>query len=258
MQNESTSYVIEEIERDEFMAVERDFINLETGDETNHGQIYTGANDTVQTDWPLAPSTIHVYVNGMMLDSTEYIRFNNNKIMFNVDVCGLQQLPKNKMICLPEHILEKPHEVAELERLYETKQVIRIIEDKPYYIPTSSRDTILIEKRADTSIRVVTYDVLSVSYGTLDFTQDFYDIPETLVTSADLIKIYINGVRYEGEYTTTASNGARGIKLLDPDALKIDPLYQHFLRFPDEAEKYEQTYGKAYERQIDRITFEWR
>lgn len=258
MQNESTSYVIEEIERDEFMAVERDFINLETGDETNHGQIYTGANDTVQTDWPLAPSTVHVYVNGMMLDSTEYIRFNNNKIMFNVDVCGLQQLPKNKMICLPEHILEKPHEVAELERLYETKQVIRIIEDKPYYIPTSSRDTILIEKRADTSIRVVTYDVLSVSYGTLDFTQDFYDIPETLVTSADLIKIYINGVRYEGEYTTTASNGARGIKLLDPDALKIDPLYQHFLRFPDEAEKYEQTYGKAYERQIDRITFEWR
>ena len=262
MYNESTSYVIERIERDEFMSAYRDFINLETGkNNTDHTQLYGLANDTVITDFTLAPATVHVYWNGVLLENTEYCKFDNNKVMFNGNVCGLQQLPslERKMECLPEHVPERDIYLdGGYFYKYQTKQVVRIIEDRPYYIPTSSRDTILIEKRNDTSIKMITYDVLSVSYSSGDFTQDFYDLPESLFITGDYIKIYINGVRYEGEYKIIRTGGIKGIKLMSSDALVIDPLYQHFLRYPDELENYKMTYNKEYTRQIDRITFEWR
>ena len=259
MMNESTSIVVERIERDEFLSAYRDFIYLETNkQDTDHVQIYGAANDTVEVDWALAPATVHVYLNGVLLENQDYCKFSNNKVMFNVDVCGIQQLPKNKVVCLPDFLSDKDRK--EIESLYELKpkQIIRIIEDKPYYIPTSSRDTILIEKRNDTSIKSVTFDVLVTSYSTYEFNQDFYDVPESLVNTGDLIKIYINGVRYEGEYKIVRYGGVKGIKLMETGALNMDPLYQHFLRFPAELEKYKAMYQKDYERQIDRITFEWR
>ena len=259
MQHESTSYVIERLERSEFLSAYRDFIDLDVGEGNDHSQIFKSINDTIETDFKLAPATVNVYQNGVLLESSEYCRFNNNKVMFNTDVCGLQQLPdlQNMMFSVPEHVSEDLR--YELENiLYKKKNVLRIIEDKAYYIPTSRRDTILIEKRDDTLIRSVTYEIQRISYDTYEFTQDFYDIPDSLMNTADYIKIYINGVRYEGEYILTRTGGIKGIKLLEANCLVIDPIYTYFNMNPKELIKYQNTYNKDYIRQVDKITFEWR
>ena len=258
MQNESTSYVIERLEKNEFMSAYRDFIYLETDNDNDHGQIYKPINDTIETDFVMAPGTVHVYHNGVLLAPEDYCKFDNNKVMFNVDVCGLQQLPdmEIKMRSIPEHVSDELKQ--ELEVLLQRKQVIRIIEDTAYYIPTSARDTILIEKRPDTSIKTATYEILTSSYGTQEFTRDYYDIPISLLNTGDYVKIYINGVRYEGEYTFTNSGGIRGIKLLESNALVMDPLYTHLISHAKDLEKYKSTYNKDYKRQVDKITFEWR
>ena len=100
-------------------------------------------------------------------------RFNNNKILFNIDVCGLQQLPSAEKMAesLPDHLsrLEK----IDYELKLKNKQVLRIIEDKPYYIPTSSRDIILVEKRQDMSIRSITYELLDSSSGLIVIVSSF-------------------------------------------------------------------------------------
>lgn len=259
MQHESTSYLIERLERNEFQSAYRDFINLEQGYGNKHSQILGTINDTVETDFNLAPGVVNVYQNGVLLQPNEYCRFNNNKIMFNVDVCGLQQLPEiDTMIrSIPNHISEEMK--YELENvLYKKDSILRIIEDTAYYIPTSNRDTILIEKRDDTSIRTATYDILDISYNTQEFSQDFYDIPDSLIDTGDYIKIYINGVRYEGEYELSRKGGVKGIKLLEPNFLVIDPILTHFSMNPIDAIEYKNTHNHEYKRQIDKITFEWR
>jgi hypothetical protein len=78
------------------------------------------------------------------------------------------------------------------------------------------------------------------------------------MNTADYIKIYINGVRYEGEYMLTRAGGIKGIKLLEANCLVIDPIYTYFNMNPKELIKYQETYNKDYKRQIDKITFEWR
>ena len=262
MQKEHTSYVIEKVERGEFVAANRDYIYLETNIISDHGQIYRAAQDTVEVDFTLAPGTTHVYLNGVLLPYEDYCKFDNNKIMFNLDVCGLQQLPRpeNMALALPEHLSD--YDRKYYETIYGNaigrKRVLRLIKDKMYYVPTSSRDTILIEKRADTSIKSVTYDVLSISYSSLEFTQDYYDIPDSLMNTADHIKIYINGVYYDGGYALSRAGGIKGIKLTDPNALKMDPIYEYFSAHPQDAQKYFETTGQKYERAIDKITFEWR
>ena len=258
MKHETISHVVERLERDEFMAAYRDFIYLESGTERDHSQIYKPINDTIEVDWALAPAMINVYQNGVLLHPSEYCKFNGNKIMFNSDICGLQQLPdiENMMRSIPDHVSEELK--YELENvLYKKKNVLRIIEDTAYYIPTSGRDTILIEKRDDMTIKTVSYDVLKISYETKEFTQDFYDIPDSLMNTADYIKIYINGVKYEGEYMLIRDGGVKGIRLTSRDALIRDPLYDYFSMHPKALKEYEDHYGE-YIMEQDRITFEWR
>ena len=259
MQKESTSYVVERIERNEFLAAYRDYIYLDVGEGKDHNQIFKTVNDSIETDFSLVPATVNVYQNGVLLNPSEYCRFSNNKIMFNGNVCGLQQLPsKGHMIsAIPEHVSKEVRDELE-NNLYDSKNIIRLIEDKAYYIPTSSRDTILIEKRDDTSIRSATYEILASTYKTQEFDQDYYDIPDSLVNSADYIKIYINGVRYEGEYELSRAQGKKGIKLLESNALVMDPLYEYLNMNYDKLEAYNRTYNEAYIRQKDEITFEWR
>ena len=258
MQNEHTSYAIEKIERDEFVAAHRDFIYLEAGPTNTHPQIYKATQDTVEADFLLVPGTTNIYLNGVLLAYEDYCKFDNNKIMFNVDVCGLQQLPKPERMaeCLPEDMSAK--EKDEYAYLLRKKQVIRLIEDMPYYIPTDSRDVILIEKRNDMSIKSVTYDILTTSYNSFEFTKDYYDMPDSLMNTTDFVKIYINGVYYDEGYTFTNRGGIKGIQLLGKNALTIDPIYEFFTRNPEEAEKYLQENGKKYQRAVDKITFEWR
>ena len=268
MQSEQTSYIIEKIERGERIAAYRDYIYLETNkQDSNHSQILGTIQETIETDFLLVPGTVNVYLNGVLLDYSDYCKFDNNRIMFNVDVCGLQQLPKlSKMIeSLPDFLSEEERE--EYSTLLGKKQVTRVITDKAYYVPTSSRDTIMVEKRGDTSIKTITYDILDISYPdafnssnarALDFSQDFYDIPDSLINSGDYIKIYINGVLYDNGYKVTRDNGKKAIKLTDVSVLKMDPVRKYFDEYPEEEYKYEQEHGRKYRRTIDRITFEWR
>ena len=258
MQHEHTSYAIEKIERDEFVAAHRDFIYLEAGPTNTHPQIYKATQDTIEADFLLVPGTTNIYLNGVLLAYEDYCKFDNNKIMFNVDVCGLQQLPKPERMaeCLPEDMSAKDKD--EYTYLLKKKQVIRLIEDIPYYIPTESRDVILVEKRNDMSIKSVTYDILTTSYNSFEFTKDYYDMPDSLMSTTDFVKIYINGVYYDEGYTFTNRGGIKGIQLLGKNALTIDPIYEFFTRNPEEAEKYLQLHGEKYQRSIDKITFEWR
>ena len=258
MQQEHTSYAIEKIERDEFVAAHRDWVYLEVNRTGTHQQIYKATQDTIEADFLLAPGTVNIYLNGQLLAYEDYCKFDNNKIMFNVDVCGLQQLPApEKMLNhLPENLSKEDR--FEYELLFKKKQMIRLIEDNIYYIPTDSRDTILIEKRNDMSIKSVTYDVLISSYNTFEFTKDYYDMPDSLMNTTDFVKIYINGIYYDEGYTFTNAGGIKGIRLLGKDALTIDPIYEYFLKNPEAAEEYLHENGKKYQRAVDKITFEWR
>lgn len=258
MQREHTSYAIERIERDEFVAAHRDWIHLDANRIGTHQQIYRAAQDTVETDFYLVPGTVNIYLNGQLLSYDDYCKFSNNKVMFNMDVCGLQQLPSvdKMMTYLPDRF--SVEEKLEYQTLYNKKQVIRLIEDKMYYIPTDTRDTILIEKRDDTSIKSVTYDVLISSYTSYEFSKDYYDMPDSLMNTTDFVKIYINGIYYDEGYVFTNNGGIKGIKLLGKGALTIDPVYEFLQRNPEEADKYLRENGTKYKRTIDKITFEWR
>ena len=263
MKKEVITYIVEKIEREESIATYRDFINLETKrQDINHIQIYKPIQDTIEVDYSLAPGTTHVYLNGVLLSYDEYCKFNNNKILFNIDVCGLQQLPSAEKMAesLPDHLsrLEKIDYELELKN----KQVLRIIEDKPYYIPTSSRDTILVEKRQDMSIRSITYELLDSSFratdNVIEITQDLYDIPESMIYSADELKIYINGVLYDEGYETIKEGPSKGIRLFNSSSLVKDPLDDYFKEFPEKLEIYEQLNGKKYTKRKVQITIEWR
>jgi hypothetical protein len=135
-------------------------------------------------------------------------------------------------------------------------QVLRIIEDQMYYIPTTSRDSIIIEKRSDLSIKAITYDIKDISYNTFTFHADYYDLADSLLESQDLIKFYINGVYYEGTYTKTADG--KGFILKDlMNTIGEDDLENYFVLNPSVKEQWERENGKKYRRH-DKITIEWR
>ena len=267
LENECVSYIVENPERDEYMAAHRDYIYLETNDKTtNHKQIYRLTNDAIETDFVLAPGTVNVYVNGILLDDSEYCKFDNNKILFNTNVCGVQQLPDNKEGCLSDSLSER--DMEEFKYLYknEPKRILRIIEDKPYYIPVSDRDTILIERRDDTSIKKLTYEVdlnakLSGN-GVLSFKQGEYDIPESLMSTIDHIKIYINGVYYDGGYVREYEDGKFVIKLtqINESIIKVDPIDDYLkLEIRDSVKRFEYKEKLGLnKKRLDKITFEWR
>lgn len=263
LNNESIQYVIEHIEGQEVIAAYRDYINLETNANTDHGQIYKLAKDSIQADFALAPAITNVYLNGVMLYPEEYHKYDDDKIMFEANICGLNPMPESKVMakCLFNEYLSDSFKES-IVKAYENypKRIMRLPEENDlYYIPTTNRDVILVEKRNDLSLKSVTFDVLTSSYGTFEFSEDYYDIPRSLTNTVDHVKIYINGVLYKGKYELVTRHGVRGIKLLDNDALKIDPMYEYFNMFPMEWEEYKHLYGtEKYERKIDKITFEWR
>jgi hypothetical protein len=247
MTKETVSYVVEKIERDEYFATDRDYINLETEGEP-HSQIYQYANDSIITDFSLRGTT-SVYLNGVLLDNKDYSRFNNDKIMFNVDVCGLQELPiaEKMMDNIPDNLKD---DIIEIYK--DNPRVLRMIRNnKMLYIPTSSRDEILVERRDDTSIKTLTLEQKYFN-NSLKFTkEDYPSMPESLFNTGDLIKIYINGVFYDGEYRFTNDGGIKGIELLDKTAAVNDLVYSSD-KF---REQYEALYGPY---KPIKVKFEWR
>lgn len=128
-----------------------------------------------------------------------------------------------------------------------------------YEIKCHRDDEIVVEVREDYDLKTQT---IPVRYsGQRAFYMEDDGIPKSLILSQDLIKIYIDGVLYDGEYTINRDNGS--IILLDTNLeyiLNVDPIARHFDLYPEDHEAYIKEHGSAYvsKPQINRITFEWR
>ena len=225
MKNNNFMYIIENVEADERVSTRRQW-NADRNDNGNLPNSYT-------TTMRLTPGILNVYVNGVLLDRDDYAIFDNNKVMIGFDLVGGQEiLPKNKQ---------------------DYKYPYRVSTDEGFkYIECEGNDEVLIEVRDDLALKKRSYKIKDVSYETYSFDIIDYDYPASLSTTKDVIKIYINGVLYDGDYTNI--NGV--ITLLDCD-LEEDPLYKYLRMFPAAMEEYKKEYGE-YILHEDIITFEWR
>lgn len=181
----------------------------------------------------LIPGIINVYVNGVLLEKSDYAIFDNNKIMIGFDLIGGQD------------ILESVKE--------DNKCLYRVVTSEGFkYIECENNDDVILEVRDDLTIKKRSFIIKDGSYETLSFDINDYDYPQSLNTTKDLIKIYINGVLYDGDYTNI--DGV--ITLLDCN-IERDPLYEQLRMDSDKMKEYEDKYGE-YKKHEDIITFEWR
>ncbi len=225
MQNNTLYYLIENVENNESVSCRRQW-NAPRNQNANLPNSYT-------TTMRIMPGIINVYVNGVLLDKDDYATFDNNKIMVGFDLVGGQEI-------LPQNRGDYAHPYRVL-----TEEGFKFIE-------CEGDDEVLIEVRDDHSIKKRSYVIQDISYDTYSFDILDYEYPSSLNNSKDLLKIYINGVIYDGNYTNM--NGV--ITLLDCD-LEEDPLYKHLKMNPSKLAEYESKYGEYIKRE-DIITFEWR
>lgn len=225
MKNNNLMYIIENVEHNEFVSCHRQWA-LERNDNGNLPNSYI-------TTMRILPGIVNVYVNGVLLEKDDYAVFDNNKIMIGFDLVGGQEiLPKNK----GDYV--HPYRVLTNEGFK--------------YIECENNDLVTLEVRDDLTIKKRTYEIKDLSYDTYTFDILDYEFPKSLMYTKDIIKIYINGVLYDGNYTNT--NGV--ITLLDCE-LEEDPLYRYLRMNPSAMEEYEEKYGE-YIKYRDTITFEWR
>ena len=225
MQNNNLIYVIENVENNETVACHRHW-NAPRNENGNLPNSYT-------TNMKLTPGIINVYVNGVLLEKSDYAVFDNNKIMIAFDLVGGQEI-------LPMHKGDYAHPY-------------RVIADGELkYIECENDDEVLIEVRDDLTLKKRTYPIKDVSYETYSFDILDYDYPVSLSQTKDVIKIYINGVLYDGDYTNI-----EGVITLLECSLEEDPLYKYLRMNPSMMKEYEEKYGE-YIKHEDTITFEWR
>ena len=225
MQNNNLIYIIENVENNETVACHRHW-NAPRNENGNLPNSYT-------TNMRLTPGIINVYVNGVLLEKSDYAVFDNNKIMIAFDLVGGQEI-------LPIHKGDYAHPY-------------RVIADGELkYIECENDDEVLIEVRDDLTLKKRTYPIKDVSYETYSFDILDYDYPVSLSQTKDVIKIYINGVLYDGDYTNI-----EGVITLLECSLEEDPLYKYLRMNPSMMKEYEEKYGE-YIKHEDTITFEWR
>ena len=225
MQNNNLIYIIENVENNETVACHRHW-NAPRNENGNLPNSYT-------TNMRLTPGIINVYVNGVLLEKSDYAVFDNNKIMIAFDLVGGQEI-------LPIHKGDYAHPY-------------RVIADGELkFIECEDDDEVLIEVRDDLTLKKRTYPIKDVSYETYSFDILDYDYPVSLSQTKDVIKIYINGVLYDGDYTNI-----EGVITLLECSLEEDPLYKYLRMNPSMMKEYEEKYGE-YIKHEDTITFEWR
>ena len=227
MRNNTLYYLIENVEHNESVSCRRHW-NVPKHEESSMDNTYI-------TTTRLSPGIVNIYVNGILLDKDDYATFGNNKIVIGFDLVGGQ----NGIDKGFKENYAYPYRVVDEEGRFK-------------YIECESNDEVLIEVRDDHSIKRRSYIIKDMSYETYAFDILDYDYPASLNNSKDLLKIYINGVIYDGNYTNM--NGV--ITLLDCE-LEEDPLYKHLKMNPSAMKEYESKYGE-YIKHEDIITFEWR
>ena len=225
MRNNNLIYFIENVEHNESVSCRR-LWDLPRNENGNLPNSYVSSTRMI-------PGIINVYVNGVLLEKDDYAVFDNNKVMIGFDLVGGQEiLPKNR---------------GDYAHPY------RVLTNEGFkYIECEGNDVVTLEVRDDMTIKKRTYDIKDVSYETHTFDILDYEYPTSLMYTKDIIKIYINGVLYDGDYTNI--DGV--ITLLECD-LEEDPLYNYLKMTPSAMREYEAKYGE-YVKHEDTITFEWR
>ena len=186
------------------------------------------------------PGVVSVYLNGVRLERNDFTVIDDHTIMLHVNAVGGQRN-------------YNPDDKSTWNKylFYNSKG--------EYEISSLRDDIVVIEVRQDFSLKTQT---VPVRYpGQRIFFMEDDGIPKSLILTQDIIKIFINGVIYDGEYNINKENGS--ITLLDSELesmLNVDPIARFFETHPVEYDEYIQEYGKPYtaKKQIDKITFEWR
>ena len=209
-------------------------------------EVLTAINRTLEfvggykTSLSLTPGIVTLYVNGARLNRNQFTIINENTLVIHKDIVGSQNnFDPNDQRTWKKYIV------------YDKKG--------QYEIDCEKEDYILVEVRQDFNIRS---QVVQVRYpGQRTFYMEDDGIPKSLFVTQDLIKIYIDGIVYYGEYIINRET--KSITLLDRDLeniLNIDPIARFFETHPLEHEKYMMEHGRAYvaNPMISEITFEWR
>ena len=226
------TYFIERPEKNELKSCERQLLTA-----ANRNTDYINAYNTTIS---LIPGVVSVYVNGVRLESNDYSIIDPNTIIINESIVGSQNNynPNNQDTW---------------------KQYIVYDKTNQYTINCERSDEILIEVRQDYSLKSQTIPARFA--GQRSFYMDDDGLPKSLILTQDIIKIYLDGILYDGEYILNKDNGS--IILLDPDLefiINTDPIARYFDIHPDEHEAYILQNGRAYvpHPKTTQITFEWR
>lgn len=214
-------YIIERTEEGETYAASR--ITLGAQDR------YESFDNTYTSSVYIGPGSTNIYLNGVLLERGSYSIFDNCNILLNEiqTAGGSDELDREDPLTW-KLIKYYDEENGEVKRVY-----------------CQEPDELILELRPNTSIKKSTYTVKDISYDTQSFDTIDYDFPNSLVNTKDLIKIYINGILYDGEYTLDNK-----VITLQDSPLKRNPL-EAYLNSHKEIKH-------NYKFSGDRITFEWR
>lgn len=225
-------YYVERPEKTELTSCQRQVLTAK-----DRNTDYIGAYNTTIS---LLPGVVSVYVNGVRLEKRDYSIVNENTIIIHNQIVGNQN-----------------NYDAEDKTTWNKYEVYS--KDKVIEIDCKRDDYIIVEVRQDYNLKSQTIPVRYAGQRTYYIEDD--GIPKSLLLTQDLIKIYIDGVIYTGEYSINKENGS--ITLLDVELesiLNVDPIARYFDLNPDAYDKYIEDNGEVYiaKPKINRITFEWR
>lgn len=228
-------YVIERPEKAETKSCQREILGINNR--------VSGASNVYQTNLPLYPGNLRVFISGYRQPSTAYKIIDPYTLMLIDPVVG-------SMDNYPVETIEVDGEIKEITH--------------------TMYDQILIETRQDYNLREVTLPVRYAGQkewtasltNLLDPRQGGDGLPKSILDSKDFVMIYINGAAYGKEYVIDKDR--ESIILLNEDvtsALGVDYLQQYFLENPEAYIEWKSQNGYAeYQPKPhnDRITFEWR
>ena len=226
------TYYIERPEKTELVSCERELLTA-----ANRNTEYDNA---YSTSISLLPGVVNIYVNGVRLEKTEYSIIDANTFILHRNIVGSQKNYKaDDKSTWNKYLVYTKNEQLEIECYRD--------------------DEILVEVRQDYNLKTQT---IPVRYsGQRAFYMEDDGLPQSLILTQDIVKIYIDGVLYDGEYIINRDSGS--IVLLDTQLesiMNIDPIARHFDLYPEDHDEYIREHGAAYiaKPQTNRITFEWR
>lgn len=230
--NTELVYYVERPEKTELVSCERETLTA-----ANRSLEYENA---YVSNISLIPGVVSVFVNGVRLERNDYSIIDPNTIILHESIVGSQ----------------KNYNASDQSTW---NKYIIFNKDKTATIECNRDDHITIEVRQDYSIKSQTIPVRYAGQRTFYMEDD--GLPKSLILTQDLVKIYIDGVLYQGEYSINKNNGS--ITLLDSNLeniLNIDPIAFYFDTHPYIYDNYIKKYGKTYiaKPKTNRITFEWR